>query len=144
LDSFERQWQRWFPEDRDEKRVPPVKLGGKAVRVLLILAGVLVLFIIINISKGLYTEWLWFKSLEYDSVYATILKTKVLVFFSAAIIFCILFLGNLVLATRLAPKSRPTIWPWAIVRQLQQVSRLSIIIGTALLSLIFGLVAQGN
>jgi hypothetical protein len=144
LDSFERQWQRWFPEDRDEKRVPPVKLGGKAVRVLLILAGVLVLFIIINISKGLYTEWLWFKSLEYDSVYATILKTKVLVFFSAAIIFCILFLGNLVLATRLAPKSRPTIWPWAIVRQLQQVSRLSIIIGTALLSLIFGMVAQDN
>ena len=76
---------------------------------LLILAGVLVLFIIINIAKGLYTEWLWFKSLDYGTVYATILKTKVLVFFSAAIVFCILFLGNLVLATHLAPKSRPTI-----------------------------------
>jgi len=144
LNSFDRQWQRWFPEDKDEKSVPPAKFGGKVARVLLILAGVLVLFIIINISKGLYTEWLWFKSLEYDSVYATILKTKVLVFFSAAIIFCVLFLGNLMLATRLAPKSRPTIWPWAIVRRLQRVSRLSMIIGTALLSLVFGLVAQGN
>jgi hypothetical protein len=30
------------------------------------------------------------------------------------------------------------------VRQLQQLSKLSIITGTALLSLIFGLVAQGN
>ncbi len=144
MNSFDRQWQRWFPEDRDEKPVPPAKLGRTATRVLFILAGVLVLFIIINISKGLYTEWLWFKSLEYDSVYATILKTKVLVFFSAAIIFCIFFLGNLMLATRLSPKSRPNIWPWSIVRQLQQISKLSIIIGTALLSLIFGLVAQSN
>ena len=144
MDSFDRQWQRWFSEDRGGKPVPPAKLGRKPTNVLLILAGVLVLFIIANISKGLYTEWLWFKSLEYDSVYATILKTKVLVFFSAAIIFCVFFLGNLVLATRLAPKSRPNIWPWAIVRQLQQVSRLTIIIGTAILSLIFGLVAQGN
>lgn len=124
--------------------MPPAKLGRTATRVLLILAGVLTLFIILNISKGLYTEWLWFSSLGYGSVYTTILKTKVLVFFSAAIVFCILFLGNLVLATRLAPKSRPNIWPWSIVRQLQQVSKLSIIIGTALLSLIFGLVAQGN
>ncbi len=144
MNSFDRQWQRWFPEDRDEKSVPPAKLGRTATRVFLALAGVLILFIVINIAKGLYTEWLWFNSLGYGSVYATILKTKVLVFFSAAIIFGILFLGNLVLATRLAPESRANIWPWAIVRRLQQVSKLSIIVGTALLSLIFGLVAQGN
>jgi len=124
--------------------VPPTKLGRTATRVLLALAGALILFFIINIAKGFYTEWLWFNSLGYGSVYTTILKTKVLVFFSAAIIFCVLFLGNLVLATRLAPKSRPNIWPWAIVRRLQQISKLSIITGTALLSLIFGLVAQGN
>ncbi len=124
--------------------MPPAKLGRTATRVLLILAGVLVLFFIINIAKGFYTEWLWFNSLGYGSVYTTILKTKVLVFFSAAIIFCVLFLGNLVLATRLAPKSRANIWPWAIVRRLRQISKLSIITGTALLSLIFGLVAQSN
>ena len=108
------------------------------------LAGALTLFILINISKGFYTEWLWFNSLGYGSVYATILKTKVLVFFSAAIIFGILFLGNLVLATRLAPKSDVHFWPWAIVRRLQPILRLNVILGTALLSLIFGLVAQGN
>ncbi len=110
----------------------------------LILAGVLTLFILLNVSKGLYSEWLWFSSLGYGSVYATILKTKVMVFFSAAIIFFVLFFGNLVLATRLAPKTEAHFWPWAIVRQLQQVSRWSIIIGIALLSLIFGLIAQGN
>ncbi len=144
LDSFDRQWQRWFPEDREEKPAPPAKRGWTPTRVILTLAGVLTLFILINISKGLYTEWLWFNSLGYGSVFATILKTKVLVFFSAAIIFGILFLGNLVLATRLAPKTEAHLWPWAIVRRLQPILRLNIILGTALLSLIFGLVAQGN
>ncbi len=144
LDSFDRQWQRWFPEDRNKERAPSAKRGWTTARVFLILAGVLTLFILINISKGFYTEWLWFNSLGYGSVYTTILKTKVLVFFSAAIIFCLLFLGNLVLATRLAPKAEAHFWPWAIVRQLQPILKLNVIMGTVLLSLIFGLVAQGN
>ena len=144
LDSFDRQWQRWFPEDKGEKPVPPARQGWTTARVLLILAGALTLFILINTSKGWYTEWLWFSSLGYGSVFATILKTKVLIFFSAAIIFGILFLGNLVLATRLAPKTEAHFWPWAIVRQLQPILKLNVILGTALLSLIFGLVAQGN
>jgi len=113
-------------------------------RVILIVAAVIALFILLNIFKGFYTEWLWFSSLGYGSVYATILKTKVLVFFSAAIIFCILFLGNLVLATRLAPKTEAGFWPWVIVRQIQPVLKWSAILGTILLSVIVGLVAQAN
>ncbi|MFC2066355.1 UPF0182 family protein [Chloroflexota bacterium] len=144
MNSFDRQWQRWFPEDKSDEKAPPARPGWTTTRVLLILVGPLALFILLNISKGIYTEWLWFSSLGYSNVYATILKTKVLVFFIAAIVFCVLFLGNLILATHLAPKSGTSFWPWAIVRPLQQVSRLAVITGTALLSLIFGLVAQGN
>jgi uncharacterized membrane protein (UPF0182 family) len=107
-------------------------------------AAVLILFIVLNISKGFYTEWLWFSSLGYGSVYTTILKTRVLIFFSAAIVFCIVFLGNLVLATRLAPKTEAGFWPWDIVQRLRKNMRLGVIIGTAVLSLIFGMVAQGN
>ena len=116
----------------------------RASRIFLIVVAVLALFIILNILKGFYTEWLWFSSVGYGGVYTTILKTKVVVFFTAAIIFYALFMGNLVLATRLAPKSEAHFWPWAITHWLQQRARLSVIIGTALLSLIFGLVAQGN
>lgn len=144
LDSFDRQWQRWFPEDKDKKPVPPAWHGWTTAKVFSLLAGVLALFILVSILKGLYTEWLWFNSLGYSSIYATILKTRVLAFFSAAIIFCILFLGNLVLATRLTPKAEARFWPWAIVRQIQPLLRLNVILGTALLSLIFGLVAQSN
>jgi uncharacterized membrane protein (UPF0182 family) len=117
---------------------------GWTFRVLIVLAALLVLFIIFNILKGFYTEWLWFDNLGYGSVYATILRTKVVVFFLAAIIFCVIFMGNLVLATRLAPRSEQLIWPWSLVRQLQRLSRWSIILGTGLISLIFGTVAQGG
>ena len=117
---------------------------GHTTRIIIIMAATLVLFIALNISKGFYSEWLWFSSLGYGSVYTTILKTRVLIFFSAAVIFCILFLGNLALAARLAPKTEAHFWPWAIVHRLRPTLKLSIILGTALLSLIFGLVAQGN
>ncbi len=144
LDSFDRQWQSRFPENGGKEAAALIHRRRTIARVFSILAGVVVLFILINMGKGWYTEWLWFDSLGYGSVYATILRTKVLIFFSAAIIFYILFLGNLVLATRLTPKTEARFWPWAIVRQLQSVLRWNVILGTALLSLIFGMVAQGN
>jgi uncharacterized membrane protein (UPF0182 family) len=144
MNSFDRQWQRWFPEDKGKEQPAPAGYRGKTGGVFLVLAAALALFIVINIGKGFYTEWLWFSSLGYGSVYTTILKTKVSVFFVAAAVFCVLFLGNLVLATRLVPKSVSSFWPWAIVRQVQRVLRWGVILGTAVLSLIFGLVAQGN
>jgi uncharacterized membrane protein (UPF0182 family) len=125
------------------KSAPPFQHRKRTRRVLLILAGVLTLFILLSISKGFYSDWLWFSSLDYGSVYTTILKTKVLIFFSAAIVFGLLFSGNLVLATRLAPRTE-TPWPWDIVSRLRRLSKWSIIAGTAVLSLIFGLVAHGN
>jgi len=47
------------------------------------------------------------------------------------------------LAARLTPKSN-TLWPWAVARQLESVLKVGILLGAALLSLIFGLVAQSN
>ena len=117
---------------------------GHHTKATLIVAAAIILFIVLTIAKGFYTEWLWFSSLGYGSVYATILKTKVLLFFSAAIIFSILFLGNMVLAARLAPTSETHFWPWAVVPQYQHGAKWGIILGTVLLSIIFGLVAQGN
>ncbi len=144
MSSFDRQWKRWFPESEYEKPVQPSKQRWTAAKVILILTGALTLFIIASISKGFYAEWLWFNSLGYGSVYTTILRTRLLLFFFAAIIFCVFFLGNLVLATRLAPKTEAHFWPWAVVRRLEHILKLNVILGTALFSLNFGLVAQGN
>jgi len=113
-------------------------------KAIIIVAAVIILFIVLSILKGIYTEWLWFSSLGYGSIYTTILKTRVLIFFSAAIVFCALFLGNLVLATRLAPNNRAHFWPWAVVRRPQWTAKIAVILGVVVLSLIFGWVAQGN
>jgi len=117
---------------------------GRTAKVIIILAAVLVLFIVLSILRDFYTEWLWFSSLGYSSVYVTILKSRVLIFFAGAAIFCILFLGNLVLAAHLVPKAEAHFWPWTLVSQLQRELRLGTILVTALLSLIFGWVGQGN
>jgi hypothetical protein len=109
-----------------------------------IVAAVLTIFIALIVLKGIYSEWLWFSSLGYSSVYATILKTRVLLFFLAAVIFCILFLGNLILATRLSPGREGHFWPWDIARWPRPIYKWAVIAGTALLSIIFGLVAQGK
>jgi len=101
--------------------------------VLSVVGGALVLFILLSAAKGFYSEWLWFSSLGYGDTYATILQTKVLLFFSAPIVFFALFFGNFALATRLAPRTEARSWPWAVI-----------VLGTVVLSLMFGLVAQGN
>jgi len=143
LSSFERQWQRWFPEDRDDRPAPKVR-RGRWPSLLLIVVGVIILFILLNMGKGFYSEWLWFNSLDYGSVYTTILRTKILVFLIAALIFSIFFLGNLMLATRLSPRTRKQLWPWEIIFQLKSTLKWSIILGTILLGLVFGMVAQDN
>jgi len=133
LNSLDERWQRWFPQSEGGKPEPPTKRGWTTTRVLLALAGAFALFILIDISKGFYTEWLWFSSLGYGDVYTTILQTKVLLFFSAAIIFFAFFLGNFMLAIRLAPKTEARFGTWSTV-----------IVGATLLSLVFGTLAQGN
>jgi uncharacterized membrane protein (UPF0182 family) len=107
------------------------------------MGGLFALFIVLSVAKGFYTEWLWFSNLGYVSVYTTVLGSRVIIFFLAAIIFALLFLGNLVLAARLVPKGE-TRWPLAIVRPLRSLLAWGIIGVTGLLSLIFGLVAQSN
>ncbi|MBN2239056.1 MAG: UPF0182 family protein [Dehalococcoidales bacterium] len=139
MDSFERQWQRWFPEDN--KKTSGSK---KASRIIWIIGIIIGLFIILNVGKGFYAEWLWFNDLGYSSVYATVIGTRVLVFFVAAVIFALLFGSNILLATRLVPKMDNTLLPWQIVKRLQPVLKLVIIMTTVFLSIIFGLVAQNS
>ncbi len=126
MDSFEQQWQRWFPEE--EKPSPPRRQQGTATRVLLTLGGILLLFIILNIVKDIYTEWLWFGSLDYSSVYTTIVNTRVLAFLAAGIIAGILIFGNLTLAARLLSPNGTNIWPWAIMTRIRRAARLAMIL----------------
>src|SRR5579884_1103694 len=85
----------WGPKPPTAQRVVAL------VRLLLLaaIAGVLVLAIL---TVGYYTDWLWFESLGYGSVYATILLTRIAIFLVAALGFFALLALNVLLARRLA------------------------------------------
>lgn len=57
-----------------------------------------VLFLVLRFGVTMYTDWLWFESLQLQAVYLTTLLARVAVFFGAGVPFAIIFLGNLVLA----------------------------------------------
>jgi uncharacterized membrane protein (UPF0182 family) len=104
----------------------------------------IILIIVFNVLKGIWTEWLWFSSLELSSVYGTILATKVGTFFIAAIVFFVLFIGNIIIARRLGPSAGIPSLPAESLKNLRRVTILVIVLGAILLSVIFGSVAQGN
>jgi len=145
LDPFERQWQRWFSEDSRQAPIKTIEKKWTAARIVSVaLFGAFLLFILLSIIKGWYTEWLWFNSLGFGSVYTTILKSKLIIFLVAAALFCALFLGSLVLAARLSPTKVKGFWPWTAVNSLRGTLKTGIILSMSILSLIFGMVAQGN
>jgi len=143
MSSFEKNWQRWFPENKGGETVTGKKSGRSNKRIIIPML-LFVIFIILGVGKGLYTEWLWFGSLSYSSVYTTILRTKVLLFFAAAAIFLVIFLGNLVLASRLSPKGKTVRWPWDLLDGQLSTLKIAMVMGIAFLCFVFGMTAQGN
>ena len=53
---------------------------------------------------GLYTDWLWFREVQFTSVFVTVLRTQVLLGVVTAVAFFLILYGNVLLAWRLAPR----------------------------------------
>ncbi|MBI2865207.1 MAG: UPF0182 family protein [Chloroflexi bacterium] len=104
----------------------------------------LVIFVLWAVFSGIYTEWTWFDSLGFASVYRTILLTQVYVFLAATAVFSLAMIANLLLARKLS--SRGDLW--FIPRQeLVPGDRwilLLLIGGSVLLGLLMGASAAGN
>ena len=66
----------------------------------------MVLFWLVSYGVNMYTDWLWFKSLAFESVFLTRLASRIAVFLGAAIPFVIIFMGNVVLARWLSTRER--------------------------------------
>ncbi len=63
-----------------------------------------VLFLLLRFGVTLYTDWLWFQSLNFERVYFTSLLARLAVFFGAGGPFAVIFLGNLILARWLSTR----------------------------------------
>ena len=79
---------------------PSFRLSGGLLRWGAVLVLLIILFIIANIAKGIYADWLWFDSVDYRSVYRTRIVTRIWLFFAGAGIFLAFFGSNLAVALR--------------------------------------------
>lgn len=79
------------------------------IRTLVLIAFGLLLALFLSASglAQLYTDWLWFDSLDLTSVWSTVLGTKLVLGFGFAFVFAGLLWFNLFVADRLAPEVRP-------------------------------------
>ncbi len=135
----------WGEGSSTRSRRPKVERSSSSTRWWLILIGALVfLFIIASIGKGIYAEWLWFESLDFSSIYTTILTTKLWLFAAGAFIFFALLTSNLFLARRLSPISRDNVLIGQGLVVVRRVLDIGILVAAIFLSLIFGLVTSGQ
>jgi uncharacterized membrane protein (UPF0182 family) len=86
-------------------RLPPLSRRGR--RVLLALAGVVVLVILAAMFVSVYTDLLWFRSVGYSSVFSRRLTTRVVLFVVFGVFMALVVGANVVVAHRLRPTYRP-------------------------------------
>ena len=102
-----------FFENRDDagQSNNPFQIGGGdqfrspiSIRWIGLGAALLILFVVANVAKSLYVDWLWFDSVHYGSVFRTIVVWKVSLFLAGAVISALVIGVNIWLARRLAPE----------------------------------------
>jgi uncharacterized protein len=93
-------------------RPPPVRTAIRVPRwprqVLPVLAGLVALAIVIVIIAGVWTDYLWYSSVSYGSVFGVVYGTRWALFAVGGIVMAAVTGFNAVLAFRLRPVYRPT------------------------------------
>ncbi|MEE4424549.1 UPF0182 family protein [Streptomyces bugieae] len=85
---------------------PRIRVGrpSRRIRTLLMTLGVLaVLAMLFVMFAGFWTDWLWYRSVHYSSVFTTTLWTKIGLFFAFGIVMAVAVGVNIWLAHRLRP-----------------------------------------
>src|SRR6266851_4637564 len=90
------------PRAGKEKESRPMRIRGPLV-LLLVLAAIALLSTAGQIL-GLYTDWLWFREVQFTSVFVTVLRTEVLLGVVTGAAFFLILYGNVTLARRLTPR----------------------------------------
>ncbi len=145
MSQLQRDFERWFGESGGgQSRTRRSGTGGGGGRWFIVVAIAIVLVVVASVARGIYTEWLWFGTLDFQSVYTTILGTRVLLFVVATVVFAVLFAGNVIIASRLAPRGEAAPATRVMIPFLQRFTGIAVIAATAFFAVIFGLAAQAN
>lgn len=150
FDMFRREEQE--PQEPLGPPPPPFRIGAGRLgafpglaRWVAIGVVLIILFVILNIAKSIYADWLWFDAEGYGSVYSKTILTKVWLFFAGAGVFLAFFLANVLVALRLMrrPEGGPRVIPFDEAG-LRRIIIVGIIAASLFLAVIFGSVASGR
>ena len=115
----------------------------------MLLIGVVVLILLITSLSGLarfWTDYLWFQSVGFTSVFRGVLVTKVLLALVFIALFFVLLFGNLVIADRVAPdepaQGWPTSWSCATGRSSVRHARIVRIVTSIVFAVLAGIGAN--
>jgi uncharacterized membrane protein (UPF0182 family) len=107
-----------------------------------IIVALIALFILLTQAIGIYTDWLWFGNLGFRSVFATILGTKIWLFFAGALVFAVLLVPNIFLAHRLSRRNTSLQLPQEMINTIKWGSIGVVILVALIMSIVFGVVAM--
>ncbi len=127
-----------FNEGREFRS--PVPLRWLAIAVVVVLA-----YITLNVLKSIYVNVLWFDSVDYGSVYRTVITTRIVLFLIGAVIAGVVVGLNVFIARRFAPAGFET----ALIEEINpDAMRRVILVGlvavTLFLAVVFGTIAADS
>jgi uncharacterized protein len=126
----------------------PVVLPRWTRYVLPVLASLIVLIVIIAVAAGVWTDFLWFRSVHYTSVFRTTYGVKWALFGITALFMMTVLTVNIRLAYRLRPEHRPASpaqhGPEAYQAVIDPHRRLVVAVVAGLIGLLSGLAAAGD
>lgn len=119
------------------------KRSSNRGRIVLIVAAVLLLFLFLSLRgiAGFYTDYLWFHSLGFTSVWRGVLFTKIALAVVFTLAFAVLLWSNLLIADRIAPRFRPAGPEEEFVQRYQELIGRRTTLVRIVVSLVFGLIA---
>ena len=111
---------------------------------LLVIVGLVILFILLNVLRGAYTDWLWFGELGFRGVFVKILVTRIALFVGWGAIFGVLAGASLYFAYRLSEGPGELALPQATTGFLRRLIFWGTVAATIILSVIFGVLAASE
>ena len=126
------------------ERIPGGGGPGFSSRWLLVAIVVGLAFVVLNLVRSAYTDYLWFDNVEYGVVYIRTVSAQVLLFAVSAVVAGVLLWANLWLAHRQSVGPAAPEVPVEMAAALRRMLSSGILFGSIVLAVIFGSVATGE
>ena len=110
----------------------------------LVVLGIILLFVFLSQARGFYTDWLWFDSLGFRSVFSTILVLKIWLFFAGAAFFFPLILANVYIAYRIARGESVLPVPQDIYKLISIGAIAAVVATVVIMTVVFGAIASSR